>query len=122
MAKYRQHIASFFAILFLVSQVSHVVHCSTDHYQLNKNEIFAIYNSLDSFIHDDNVVINQNFDDCTLCFQHNSLKFYSTSKDIFDISPNEKSLQKITIKYSTPFLNEYLLTLTSLRAPPFSLA
>ncbi|WP_139254309.1 hypothetical protein [Cellulophaga fucicola] len=114
---FRKHIAIFFCLLFLVSQASYVFHNFSEPHNHNH------YAALDSKDKDISPLVIENTEfttavyDCLLCHQFKLTKV---------VVANENKLQIIkptlthysNTEYVAPYTFLYLLSNSSLRAPP----
>lgn len=117
---YKKHIAIFFVLLFIVSQINHGLHNILEphsHSHCTHSLIDEDNTDLAVNISDKKDVIYNGFHDCLLCQQHQSLKFYNA--DSFQFKPKKTITNTYKgFTYIKPLLTSYLLRSTSLRAPP----
>ncbi|WP_103866203.1 hypothetical protein [Aquimarina sp. I32.4] len=116
MKEYKKHIALFFALLFIVSQLDFAFHslfeCHADTNAVSITELSiknAPISGNDSFFDD--------VCDCLLCQQHQITKLYLDHSFEIGIKNNTYYHYK-SIAYKTLFSYSYLLSNASLRAPP----
>lgn len=120
MLTYKKHTALFFAILFSVSQFIYVGHFffHSHHHHLEQ-EFFSTEksNKATCKIEQKEVHSSNDFFNCFICQQHQTVELYQVSAFAFSIK-NTILNNKDNFTYTNPYFSNNLLQNPSLRAPP----
>lgn len=128
MKRFKKHIALFFSILFVVSQLNYAIHTVfEDHHQgkcLNHTHHHHDFEKKESVTTNayayKTIKEKGSFDElnnCTLCQQYQSFKLHFTESKSLKIDKEVINSYK-TILHKTSLFSKYLLKNISLRGPP----
>ncbi|WP_103072538.1 hypothetical protein [Aquimarina sediminis] len=118
MKQYKRHIALFFALLFVTTQLSHTLHNFSDTHNHHQKRLLSDIGIDDDTVSKNNVFFDD-ICDCLLCEQHQTIKLSVANPFNFEIKEATNLAYRLEV-YTSPLFSTYLLENSSLRGPPAS--